>query len=423
MYPPPGRGPEPGARAAPGGGGIGLPDGERGRPLPGGGGIGLPDGDIGRPGGGGAPTRAAGRSPVGAPAGRAGRSPGGTVERGRSASTGGRPAGGAGGAGRAATDGAGREPSGGRELIVSWRPLEIIRFSGSAGAGAGARGAGAADWSATAAGAVSAAAGAGSAAGAGATTSAAGAGSTTGAGVSGTWAGAGPSAGDGTLPGAGAAASAEAAAFFVAFLFSGLGSSGWASRIRPSFAARRRTRSAWASMRVDEWLFTSIPIAMVRSTISLFVIPSSLASSCTRMFFGKALFQPFVAAAGAPDLPAAHEVSILPAGCWNASRSSTRSARSTDRRQARSKPPRRTAASKHSSEPVQIHAPRPGAVRSRVGRLAASSAVRVRAATGWARRQPTHVRIGPAGVSSPSSLRRRERRLRWDRPRPRRTTG
>lgn len=77
-----------------------------------------------------------------------------------------------------------------------------------------------------------------------------------------------------------------AGAFFAAAFFSGFGSSGCSSRTRPSRSARRRTRSACASMIDDEWLFTSIPMTRQRSTASLLVRPSSLASSWTRMFFG-----------------------------------------------------------------------------------------------------------------------------------------
>lgn len=50
--------------------------------------------------------------------------------------------------------------------------------------------------------------------------------------------------------------------------------------------ARRRTRSACASWMLEEWLLTSMPSTIERSSVSLFVIPSSLASSCSRMFFG-----------------------------------------------------------------------------------------------------------------------------------------
>ena len=78
-----------------------------------------------------------------------------------------------------------------------------------------------------------------------------------------------------------------ATAFFAVVFFSGLGSSGCSSRIRPSRSARWRTRSACCSMIDDEWLFTSMPIDMQRSTASLLVRPSSLASSWTRMFFAK----------------------------------------------------------------------------------------------------------------------------------------
>jgi hypothetical protein len=64
----------------------------------------------------------------------------------------------------------------------------------------------------------------------------------------------------------------------------GLTSSGCSSRTRPSRSARRRTRSAWASIMDDECPLMSIPILRHRSTASLLVRPSSLASSWTRRF-------------------------------------------------------------------------------------------------------------------------------------------
>ena len=56
-------------------------------------------------------------------------------------------------------------------------------------------------------------------------------------------------------------------------------SSGCFSRFRPSRSAFRRTRSPCASSIDDEWLFTPIPRSMHRSSASLFVRPSSRASS------------------------------------------------------------------------------------------------------------------------------------------------
>ena len=57
------------------------------------------------------------------------------------------------------------------------------------------------------------------------------------------------------------------------------GSSGWTGRRNPCASALLRTRSAWASSMEDEWLFTPIPSAKARSRASLFVRPSSRASS------------------------------------------------------------------------------------------------------------------------------------------------
>ncbi len=56
-------------------------------------------------------------------------------------------------------------------------------------------------------------------------------------------------------------------------------SGGCTSRRKPSRSALRRTRSAWASSMEDEWLFTPMPKETQRSSASLFVRPSSRASS------------------------------------------------------------------------------------------------------------------------------------------------
>jgi hypothetical protein len=83
------------------------------------------------------------------------------------------------------------------------------------------------------------------------------------------------------------AAALPAAAFFAALFLTGLTSSGCSARVRPSRMARRSSRSACASMRVLEWVFTPTPMVSHSAIISAFVIPSFLASSCTRMFFAK----------------------------------------------------------------------------------------------------------------------------------------
>jgi hypothetical protein len=54
---------------------------------------------------------------------------------------------------------------------------------------------------------------------------------------------------------------------------------GAATRFSPSRSARRRTRSAWASSMLEEWLFTPMPIDRQRSRPSLLDRPSSRASS------------------------------------------------------------------------------------------------------------------------------------------------
>jgi hypothetical protein len=80
----------------------------------------------------------------------------------------------------------------------------------------------------------------------------------------------------------GSAAAFFAAAFFAGAFLAGFTSSGCSGRVRPSRSARRRSRSACASMIDDDWLLASTPIALHRPSSSVFVIPSSLASSCTR---------------------------------------------------------------------------------------------------------------------------------------------
>jgi hypothetical protein len=74
------------------------------------------------------------------------------------------------------------------------------------------------------------------------------------------------------------AADCFAATLFAGF-FSGFGSSGCSSRVRPSRWARRRTMSEYASLSDEEWLFTGTPRTPQRSITSALVIPSSLASS------------------------------------------------------------------------------------------------------------------------------------------------
>ena len=59
----------------------------------------------------------------------------------------------------------------------------------------------------------------------------------------------------------------------------GLASSAGAAFTRPSFCARRRTRSPWASTMLEEWLRAPIPSLSQRSRTSWLLIPSSRASS------------------------------------------------------------------------------------------------------------------------------------------------
>ena len=217
--------------------------------------------------------------------------PGGRVEGG----IGGR--GPCGGIGRAATPSGGC-PAGGRTGSLGCGRLEITRCStepssrgaaatGATGSGAGGRTAG----TGAAAGTTGASVGAGVGVGAGATggalaptTDGPGAGRST---TDST--GLGASAGlIASTTGAGAGAAGAGTSTSAPFLPLGstLGSSGCSSRVRPSLVARRRRRSPCASWMLEEWLLASMPRTIARSSVSLFVIPSSLASSCSRMFFG-----------------------------------------------------------------------------------------------------------------------------------------
>jgi hypothetical protein len=63
------------------------------------------------------------------------------------------------------------------------------------------------------------------------------------------------------------------------------GSSGVTGRRRPSLSAFRRIRSAWASSIEAEGLDAPMPSVWASASNSLLVRPSSLESSCTRIFF------------------------------------------------------------------------------------------------------------------------------------------
>jgi hypothetical protein len=91
------------------------------------------------------------------------------------------------------------------------------------------------------------------------------------------------------------------------------GSLGDTSRRSPSRSALRRTRSAWASSMLDEWLLTPIPSASQRSSVSLLVSPSSRPSSYTRILCANCRFRPFPACAGTFPLLAALRRPCFPA--------------------------------------------------------------------------------------------------------------
>jgi len=82
-----------------------------------------------------------------------------------------------------------------------------------------------------------------------------------------------------------------ALATFVAF--SAFAGSGATSRRSPSASARRRMRSACASSIDADGLEAPIPSFWASASNSLLVSPSSLESSCTRIFFGAKTFPYF----------------------------------------------------------------------------------------------------------------------------------
>jgi hypothetical protein len=340
----------------PGGGGIGLPDGDRGgRWAPGGGGIGLPDGEMGGPPGAGrpgappAPARvpwAGGLPPGVGPPGPDGR-PGAPVRGGIPVRGGGPERGGAageaacegiGGRGEAACEGIGGRGgaacegiggrggagSGGRRTALGaddegplGSPGRLVTSRGSVGRGMPRGGGG---MGGALRGAPNGVAGAGrdgpgsrggrSAAGRGAAGSviAGVTGAVTGSGCAVSSGGAsidvaaGTSAGTSlvrvgalvpTVTGASGSALSPGRPLRPRTLVSA-GSSGCLSRRSPSRSAFRRTRSAWASSMLDEWLVTPMPRSRQRSSASLLVRPSSRPSSYTRIFLAKSYVNPFL---------------------------------------------------------------------------------------------------------------------------------
>jgi hypothetical protein len=154
---------------------------------------------------------------------------------------------------------------------------------------------------------------------------------------------------------------------------SGTSSAGDWARLSPSRSALRRTRSAWASSMLEEWLFTPIPMAKHSSSPSLLVRPSSRASSYTRIFLGKLFFSPFVVASCLRRQAVRLTYSILPRSPALAMSASTAGA-AISRRSAREKARFRLASAAHAGSGTccpctfcpnrwHNHAPRPGAER------------------------------------------------------------
>jgi hypothetical protein len=187
-------------------------------------------------------------------------------------------------------------------------------------------------------------------------------------------------------------------------VFASFGSSGWCSRISPSRAALRRTRSAWASSMLDEWLLTPIPSARERSSASLFVRPSSRASSYNRIFLGNCYINPFCW--WSKERP--RDPSIL-ARSRTCSRSTATCDASTGARKARPKACRRAARSRHgtagraASAPTHPHAPRPGAARSRASEPSDDTTTRTSRVAGATRRHPIQVRMGSPTMPPPQA--------------------
>jgi hypothetical protein len=376
----------------PGGGGMGLPDDDVGAPLvsvspgadaarggPSAGGRGGPPAGGAAGGRGGPPAGGAAGGRGGPPAGGAGRPGGGAAGRG------GRAAGGGSGArgGRGASVGAGAlDDAAGRATSSSRRggrggcslPDDVTRRPGGAGGG----GRPAVRWGGAAGGMVGR------------------------GGFHPSLAGPRPLSGE---AGAGLAARAEPAGSGCALAslpadapedasdvvlaepvalppdlpppLAGLGSSGCSARTSPSRSARRRTRSACASSMPEECVLTPIPSARERSSVSLFVIPSSFASSWTRIFAAKVVSdQPFVFLWARTT----HLLVRIAALHLRADRCSRRTGttknlsaqRVADRlppsRNARANALRRMASARHASRVArQTHAPRPGSVRPSTG--------------------------------------------------------
>ncbi len=111
--------------------------------------------------------------------------------------------------------------------------------------------------------------------------------SLTGAGTASTGLGVGTGAGvtSTTRLGAGAGALDSASARGRAALGAFAGSAGGVSRRSPSASTRRRIRSAWASSMDADGLEAPMPNFWAIVSNSLLVSPSSLESSCTRIFF------------------------------------------------------------------------------------------------------------------------------------------
>jgi hypothetical protein len=234
--------------------------------------------------------------------------------------------------------------------------------------------------------------------------------STTGAGTTGTSSGVADDKGEGagavstvgfarageTRVGAGAGATASGAAsvtvdFVVRDDLALVGSSGATARRSPSLSAFRRIRSAWASSMDADGLDAPIPSVWASASNSLLDKPSSLESSCTRIFFCAKTFPCIVCLRFASTVLYSSTTANVFERCTT-SRNAARSPGTSEHRRAREtrfrSSPDSHSSSRHHQSPRP--APRPWYQTPFASRPALS-----RSDSSRRRRQTTQVRSGP----------------------------
>ncbi len=185
-----------------------------------------------------------------------------------------------------------------------------------------------------------------------------------------------------------------------------VGSSGATARRSPSLSAFRRIRSAWASSMDAEGLDAPIPSVWASASNSLLERPSSLESSCTRIFFCAKTFPCIVCLRFASTVLYSSTTANVFERCTT-SRNSVRSPGTSEHRRARET--RLTSSPDSHSSSRHHQSPRP-APRPWYQTPLASRPARSRSDSSRRRRQTTQVRTGP--MPRPPS-----RRLRSIRPR------